>query len=247
MQDGETAAVSGLLNLKRFPIEENNYELQKNTGLPGMIKDGFLRVAVIPLCLIAFALVPAAFAHGNHAIERIIEKQKSIKTISAQFTQEKHSTMLKDPLISKGSFFYKSPDKVAWIYNGQLQIVSDGKDITVFYPQLKEAEIIPLNKSIIRLPLNFNLAGLRQYFRIDLAEKKNRYVVTLTPISKTSMFSKMVIILLRSGVPEIVKMFEKTGDRSIIRFKKRKINIKLPENIFNIKLPRGTAIKRFRQ
>ncbi|MCJ7833370.1 MAG: outer membrane lipoprotein carrier protein LolA, partial [Deltaproteobacteria bacterium] len=37
-----------------------------------------------------------------------------IKTISSDFSQEKHLSMLKDPLVSFGKFVYEKPDRLYW-------------------------------------------------------------------------------------------------------------------------------------
>ncbi len=197
------------------------------------------------LCFSLFIIPVHADQHTD--LNKIIKKQKAIKTLSSEFTQEKHSTMLKDPLISGGSFLYKAPDKVAWIYTGQVKIVSDGKELTVYYEQLKEAEIVPAKNSFIRLPLSFNLWELRKYFSLDLSVKKGGHIVTLVPIDESSIFSKMIITLLDNGVPDTVEMLEKGGDRSIIRFKEQKVNKDVADKIFDPDLPKDTVIRRFRQ
>ncbi len=197
-------------------------------------------------CLFLIIVTPA-FSQQTSEIDTIIQKQKAIKTLSADFIQEKHSTMLKDPLISEGSFHFKAPGKVAWIYTDQVEIISNGKDLTVYYTQIKEAEIVPVQNSIIRLPLNFNLAELQNYFKLDLAKNNSHYIVTLTPVDESSIFSKMVITLLQNGVPQTVEMFEKGGDNSVITFSKQKINKDLPDQMFNKELPEDTVIRRFQQ
>jgi outer membrane lipoprotein-sorting protein len=195
-----------------------------------------------------FSAVCAPHALGDdELVGRVIEKQKSIKTISADFDQEKHSAMLNTPLVSQGHFSFQSPDKVAWIYTGQVQIVSDGKNLTVYYPELKEAEIIPVQKSLIRLPLNFNLEEFRHHFLLAVVERKGTYTVTLSPVEETSMFSKMIITLSGEGVPQTVEIFEKGGDRSLITFKNQKVNTKIPPGSFVLDLPKDAVIRRLQQ
>jgi outer membrane lipoprotein-sorting protein len=207
----------------------------------------FNKILLFSLCLCSSLFIISVHADQHTELNKIIKKQKAIKTLSAGFTQEKHSTMLKDPLISGGSFLYKAPDKVAWIYTDQIQIVSDGKELTVYYEQLKEAEIVPAKNSFIRLPLSFNLWELRQYFRLDLSVKKSGYIVTLVPIDESSIISKMIITLLDNGVPDTVEMLEKGGDKSIIRFKEQKVNKDVADKIFDLDLPKDTVIRRFQQ
>lgn len=201
----------------------------------------------LSLCFCVSVLTANAVATQDSAIDKLIAKQKKIKTLSADFTQEKHSTMLKDPLISEGLFYFMAPDKVAWIYTGQIKLVSDGKNLTVYYPELKEAEIVPVKKSLIRLPLNFDLSEFRRYFNLGLEKKKGLYRVTLTPIDKASLLRTMIITFSGEGAPVSAEMFEKGGDRSVIKFKNHRINKRLSEKLFHITLPKDTTIRRFQQ
>jgi len=195
---------------------------------------------------IALILFPfSSEAAQDDLVGSIIAKQKQIKTLVAGFSQEKHSQMLADPLVSEGVFKYKAPEKVLWFYKGQLKIVSNGKKITVYYTELNEAEIVPVEKSLIRLPLNFNLEEFKRYFSVSAKKMEKGYSVTLVPLDDGSMFTKMTIQLRKDGVPEVVEMFEKAGDRSVIRFRDQKVNSDIPDNEFVLDLPENVTIRRF--
>jgi outer membrane lipoprotein-sorting protein len=202
-------------------------------------------LSLLSICLSLF--ITPVHADQQSDLDKIIQKQKAIKTLTSDFIQEKHSTMLRDPLISEGNFLYKAPGKVAWIYTDQVQIVSDGNELTVYYEQLKEAEIVPAQNSFIRLPLSFNLWELKRYFTIDLTNKKSGYVVALVPKDASSIFQKMIITLLDNGVPDTVEMQEKGGDKSFIRFKDQKVNNDIADKVFHLELPKDTVIRRFQQ
>lgn len=210
-------------------------------------KDGDMRWVILVLFIFTLVMPVRMFADQDALIGSIITKQKSIKTLVADFTQEKHSEMLTEPLISEGVFKYKAPEKVLWSYEGQLKIASDGKDLTVYYTELNEAEIVPVRKSLVRLPLNFNLEEFRRYFSLSVKEEKKSYEVTLTPLDDASMFSKMIIQLREDGIPITVEMFEKTGDRSIIRFKNQKTNKDLPDSDFIVNLPDDAKVRRVQE
>ncbi|MGW8273094.1 MAG: LolA family protein, partial [Thermodesulfovibrionales bacterium] len=169
---------------------------------------------------------------------------KKIRTISADFTQEKHSAMLARPLLYKGKFKFRAPNKVAWTYEGEVQMASDGVYLTVFYPELMEAEVVPVQNSMIRLPLSFNLEEFRKHFTLSASEEDGVYKVVLTPREDSVLFSQMVVRLTRDGVPSSAEILEKIGDRSIIRFSNQKINQELSERDFTINLPKGTVVRR---
>jgi len=46
----------------------------------------------------------------------IRQESEKIKTISSHFTQTKHMRILSKPLVSRGSFYFASPDAVRWEY-----------------------------------------------------------------------------------------------------------------------------------
>ncbi|MGE5894962.1 MAG: LolA family protein [bacterium] len=216
----------------------------RRTG--GLTAAGFSAIAQLAL-FFSVALPGHASANQEAVINQLIEKQKEIKTLSADFSQEKHSAMLTAPLVSKGQFTYKAPDKVAWIYTGQIQIVSDGKTLTIYYPEIEEAQVLPVQKSMISLPLNFNLEEFRRSFDLTAVEKGGLYRVSLAPIREKSMFARMVITLTPEGIPQSVEIVEKGGDRSIIAFKNQKVNKRVSEKIFSLDLPKGTVIRRYQE
>ncbi|UCG78655.1 MAG: outer membrane lipoprotein carrier protein LolA [Nitrospirota bacterium] len=199
-----------------------------------------LHIAVIALIITC----APALAANNAELDKLIEKQKEIRSLSADFVQEKHSEMLAEPMISKGKFYYMSPSKVAWIYPEEAEVISNGTELLIHYPQIKEAEIIPLKESLLSLPLNFNIDELKKFFNVDIESSKERHKVTLVPIDNTSMFSRMLITFKVSGEPLLVEIFEKGGDKSTIKFNRHKTNENIKDRIFDPKLPEGTEIRR---
>ena len=50
----------------------------------------------------------------SEAFSHIAAAVAGLQTISSDFTQEKHVSMLKDPLVSSGRFVYEKPDRLYW-------------------------------------------------------------------------------------------------------------------------------------
>lgn len=203
----------------------------------------YLHVLLFLVCVVT-GWGPQVMAAEDSLIARIIEKQKKIRTISADFTQEKHSAMLVRPLVSKGHFRFRAPDRVAWLYEGEVQMVSDGVNLTIFYPELMEAEVVPVQHSMIRLPLSFSLEEFRKHFTLTASEEGGSYKVVLTPLGDSAVFSQMVVRLTKDGAPSSAEILEQIGDRSIIQFRNQEINKELSDREFSIELPEGTLIRR---
>ena len=70
----------------------------------------FLLTALLLLCL------PPEPAAGLKAevLERVREASRGIVSIESGFVQESHSSMLEEPLRSRGRFEYRAPDRLLW-------------------------------------------------------------------------------------------------------------------------------------
>jgi len=66
----------------------------------------------------AFIIILLSFVSAIYADdwEEIAKTAKNIKSVSANFTQEKHMKILAKPLISKGRFFFTAPNSLRWEY-----------------------------------------------------------------------------------------------------------------------------------
>ncbi|MEW6068530.1 MAG: outer membrane lipoprotein carrier protein LolA [Nitrospirota bacterium] len=177
-------------------------------------------------------------------ISEIIEMQKSIKTLSAEFTQEKHSDLLNTPMITKGVFLFASPEKLIWDYFEGMKITSDGEKVMIYYREIKEADIVDLN-SMPSLPGNFSIEALKKNYHIEVLEAgEDRYVLRVTPFIPSNILKEITILLDKKGVPLEVKMIERRGDITIIKFSKMKINDVIPEGTFDIKAPEGIKTRK---
>jgi hypothetical protein len=67
--------------------------------------------------LITLLLAAACFLIGwTDSWEDIRKAAEGVKSIKAEFVQEKHMKILKKPLIARGVFFYQLPDSLRWEY-----------------------------------------------------------------------------------------------------------------------------------
>jgi outer membrane lipoprotein carrier protein len=204
---------------------------------------GFL-IFIILLSYLSEMFFTAERSHAD-TISKIIDLQKSIKTIKTDFIQEKHSALMNRPIISSGTFFFLSPDKFVWDYKKGMKVTSDGKSVMVYYEELKEAEIVSLD-NLPSLPGGFSVEKLREHYYIELLEQSsNKYILKVTPVIKSNIFREIMITLDEKAIPVEVKMVERTGDDTVIRFIKRETNIAIPEEVFSVKVPEGVKIRKY--
>ena len=55
--------------------------------------------------------------------EDIQSAAEKIKSVSANFSQEKHLQILIKPLVSKGRFYFLAPDSVRWEYTSPVKSI----------------------------------------------------------------------------------------------------------------------------
>ena len=165
-------------------------------------------------------------------IQKMSVTAKAIKSVRCDFTQTKHSKMLKDAQVSKGKMFCKQPDKLRWEYTSPKAsaLILDGTDVRIEEGgKEKEAK----NKFIgemARMIMN-SVAGKYltdgKAFQVSAKEMPEKYVATLVPLRKDMkrMYSKLVLHfdIKQSTVTE-VELHEKNGDRTIIELNGIHIN-----------------------
>lgn len=172
-----------------------------------------------------------------------IEKShKELKTLSAQFTQEKKSALLTDKVVQKGKLCYRSPKQLRWEYTSPKAmsvIFSNGKVLlktakgTVNNPNKMLNEmggliISTINGSFLTDNANFKA----RYYKNG---KTGKILVVLTPVSKKikTYYSKMTITLDgKTHLAEKVTMHEVNGDVTTITFSEKKVNTTLSDSLF---------------
>ena len=50
-------------------------------------------------------------------VDLVVERQRALTSLRADFVQDKNSEMFLAPVTSKGRFRFKAPDQVRWDYN----------------------------------------------------------------------------------------------------------------------------------
>ena len=70
----------------------------------------------IAICMLAICLFLCLGADSAQDWASIRQAGENINTISAEFIQTKNLEILKEPLLSRGRFFYQAPDSIRWEY-----------------------------------------------------------------------------------------------------------------------------------
>lgn len=177
-------------------------------------------------------------------IKAVEDAHVAIKTLSADFSQEKTSSLFTDKVIQKGRFFYKksgqqlrweykSPKPMTLLFNDdQVTLLTDKGPISNPNKMLNE-----LGKMIINT-INGDNMTVNTNFKINYLKNSQdgSYTAVLTPVNKkikANYSSIRVILNGKSYLAEKVILNESNGDVTTISFSNMKVNTSLPEGIFN--------------
>ena len=176
------------------------------------------------------------------ALVNSIEKaHKQLTTLSANFTQEKTSTLFTEKVVQKGKLSYKAPKQLRWEYTSpkaMTVIFRNGKVLlktekgTTSNPNKMLGEmgnmiINTINGSFLKENSDFNT----RYYK----NKGGQYVVVLIPVNKRiKAYYKSISITLSNStfLADKVVLTETNGDATTITFADKKTNTSLSDSLF---------------
>ena len=221
------------------------------------IRYGYFAVAV--LCFVVF--IASGYA-SNDALqelsgeerEKIIEKfrsfHKDIRSLSASVSQEKHLSALKEKLQVEGTVTMARPDKLRWdtVKPERSHTVIDGETMTVYHPDIKEAQVYALSEHVIaRNTMGFfttamggALDEMEKKFSVKIYRNGNEIIYKLQPLSgMTRKYLSAVSISYAeaTGLPRGFEVTTPKGDRTITTLTHITINPEIKPETFTMKLP----------
>ena len=176
--------------------------------------------------------------------EDIRRESAKIKSVSAHFSQEKHLQILSRPIVSKGLFYFQTPDSVRWEYISPIRSVllmqkGNIRRYTVGSRGLVEDKGGSLESMQIVLQeiSRWSTGQFTANENFSASLKGGRGVqIILTPKENglSSMISRIVITLSpdRPGVIKSVKITETEGNYTLFEFADVQINGKISESLF---------------
>ena len=174
-------------------------------------------------------------------VNSIEKAHKQLTSLSANFTQEKTSSLFTDKMVQKGKLNYKSPKQLRWEYTSpkaMTVIFSNGKVLlktekgTTSNPNKMLGEmgnmiINTINGNFLKENSDFST----RYYKT----KGGQYAVVLTPVNKRiKAYYKSISITLSSStfLADKVMLTEANGDVTTITFSDKKTNTTLSDSLF---------------
>jgi outer membrane lipoprotein-sorting protein len=194
-----------------------------------------------PLSLILLLAAAVLCVGWADTWEGIREGTGTIRTIRADFVQEKHLGILAKPFVSKGVFYYQAPDSLRWEYTSPVRsILLMHKGKTKRYTETGDGlvETVPMDLQGMQIMLQQIASWLGGRFSedpsFDAVLKPNRTIV-LTPKEKGISRIIQHIDLGLSDTPGIIRSVEiYEGEDSVTRieFENALINQEIEESLF---------------
>jgi outer membrane lipoprotein-sorting protein len=177
-------------------------------------------------------------------LKRIRDRANEVQTISSEFVQEKHLSMLKDIAVSKGVFYFERPDRLRWesitpdqigfAVMGEKGIKWRGKTENKLHFQLDSDPVIKYFTHQVFAWIQGDYLWLKEHYRINVLSPKPAIMV-LDPITdqeKKILNRIKISFSFDDRFIRSVEIHETDGDLTRIRFVNPKINIPLNPDLF---------------
>ena len=153
---------------------------------------------------ILLGIAPLAYASPmtQSDIDQLVQKLQTLHntqpSLQANFREERHLAMLKDPVVNEGKVWFTLPDKIRREIGGKTPstTVIDGKKMSIYYPNYQQLEVYDLEKrpvikdSLRALTAGLNFREVTNYYDMEGSKNGSEYQITLTP--KTAAVRKLV-------------------------------------------------------
>lgn len=191
--------------------------------------------------LVLLGIFFAGMVFAADHFEALRKSAQNIKSVSADFIQEKHLKILVKPIVSQGRLYFKPPRSIRWEYlapTKSLTIMNKGGTRVYSWSENKWS----LDKAqgdargIVMDEINNWFTGRFQ----ENAAFTYAYqpgpppAVIMTPKEDMRNFITQIVLRFsnKTGLVEQVEIMEGQGNRTRMTFKNEKLNIDLSESIF---------------
>jgi outer membrane lipoprotein-sorting protein len=203
---------------------------------------------LILLCLLALSAAPASAAVGNPASPELLSSLErtagGVKTLSSDFVQEKHLSMFKTVMSSKGRFYFSKPDLLRWELTAPVAsgFVLKGDKGRRWHERTGRTENFQISQEPIMKLVSEQLFA---WARADFSWLKKEYRITVldeSPVSlrlepRSAVTAGFLHHLLIGFSPDgryvrSVELHEKDGDFTRIKFVNTAVNKPISADLF---------------
>ena len=204
------------------------------------------------LLLAASAVAQTAAVSLDDAVRGVEGAYGKMTDLKAEFTQTAFNKSLNQTIPAAGKVFLKKGGKLRWEYAEPTpqQIVSDGKTIWIYTPQLNQVNTGPAPEALAGPAGSFlsGLGKLREHFNVRFlnpAQPKDadgNVVLDLTPKQPLPTLTRLILSFDPNGwqVRKAV-IYDQFENTVTMQFSKLAINSGLEDKLFAFVAPKGVA------
>jgi outer membrane lipoprotein carrier protein len=177
------------------------------------------------------------------ATQALLAQLKNIKTLQADFIQENYDA--KNKLLQKQTGNFKVTDNGEFIWNiaapYEQKIISDGKVLKIFDPDLEQLTIKPLDKKAQVIPLllfSGESEAITQQYEISSSAQDS---FDLHARDKNSLFEKLQV-RFKNNKPVSLSIIDSVNQKTLVSFDKVIANQALKPSLFQFDAPAGTDV-----
>ena len=211
------------------------------------------KILVTLLGLILFYGISNAQETGFKQVQDITKAKKDLaklsentQSIQSKFIQEKHLSFLTENIISKGEFYFQSPNKLRWEYSEPFEYIIVFNDKNIYIKDENKISTFDTESNKMFAEINNMMIGSIQgdlftdseRFNVKYYENANQYLLDLEPKlpEMKSMLKTIKIYIDKSDISVAkIKMIESSDDYTSIDFTNRKLNQTIDNERFNLK------------
>lgn len=169
---------------------------------------------------------------------------QTLSSIHSDFIQEKYLAYLTTTVVSKGKFWYKTPNKLRWEYtepfkfmvimNGDKIIVKDENQTNAY--KNKPNNTFQMLNEVLASSVNGTLIDNPDY-SFEVAENSNDYRIVMSPNKEEAkkMVDKIEMLFSKTNLSVYeITMFEPGGDTIKIKFENKRVNQAISDQVFAI-------------
>jgi chaperone LolA len=196
---------------------------------------------------LAVSIAPAA-AQAAGALDQLRAFVGGTQAASGTFSQSTRSATGQSAPVQAGTFSFQRPGKFRWDVAKPYEqlIVSDGKQLFQYDPDLSQVTVRELNQAIGSSPAQilFGSGSLEQSFNVSaLPSKDGADWLRATPKSPDAGFSRMDIAF-RDGLPVKLELQDSFGQTTQVTFTAIARNPQLSADTFHFVPPKGVDVVR---
>lgn len=201
-----------------------------------------IRMLLVSAMALSSASAIAAEADAAR-LTQLLDKSKTITARFSQLTVDGGGTQLQE---TTGQMSVQRPGLFYWHTDAPAEqvVVSDGKNVTLWDPDLEQATVKKLDQRLTETPallLSGDVSKISQSFDITSKEQGDVMDFVLKPKTKDTLFDSLRLSF-RKGLVNDMQLIDSVGQRTNILFTGVKANEAIPASTFKFDIPKGADV-----